>query len=658
MASPHDHDAVPSATALDLNSEPGIGASAADDATLKNVTATAPQDGAAAEAGAPMQEKNVGDAAVEPEKERSKAKIAIIMFALGMAVFLAAMDITIITTALPTISAHFHSAAGYTWIGSAFNLAAAASTPLWGKLSDIFGRKPVLLVANIVFFIGSLIAAVAVNIGMLIVARAIQGVGGGGLIILVNIVISDLFSMRSRGQYFGIIGMVWALASALGPVIGGALTQRVSWRWCFYINLPLDGLAFAIICFFLDVHNPRTPIGAGLRAIDWTGSLTVIGGTVMLLLGLEFGGVTHPWSSPTVVCLIVFGLVTIGVFLALEWKVAKYPIMPLRIFSNVSNLASLGVCFLHGFVFISATYYLPLYYQAVRGAGPILSGVYLLAFALSLSIVSAATGIVIKKTGAYLPCIIFGFVFLTLGFGLYTNIDAHSSWTKIILYQIVAGIGVGPNFQSPLIALQAHVHPRDIATATATFGFVRNLATAVSVVIGGVVFQNEMQKHQGELTQSLGPALASQLAGGSAGANSEIVNTLPARQREVAREAFADSLSQMWIVYVCFAGLGLLVSFLIKSKTLAKSHADQKAGVEADEEKRRVLKSSASNGRKGLLESRATAKTGMTGLTGTTVGTAGTVDVEKRSLEGDVGEEGRKSSGSASASASAKDVPA
>lgn len=150
-----------------------------------------------------------------------------------MAVFLAAMDITIITTALPTISAHFHSAAGYTWIGSAFNLAAAASTPIWGKLSDIFGRKPVLLVANVVFFIGSLVAALAVNIGMLIVARAIQGIGGGGLIILVNIVISDLFSMRSRGQYFGIIGMVWALASALGPVIGGALTEKVSWRWWY-----------------------------------------------------------------------------------------------------------------------------------------------------------------------------------------------------------------------------------------------------------------------------------------------------------------------------------------------------------------------------------------------------------------------------------------
>ncbi|KAK5011011.1 hypothetical protein LTR39_004603, partial [Cryomyces antarcticus] len=177
-----------------------------------------------------------------PEEGRSKDKIAVIMFALGMAVFLAALDVTIITTALPTISEHFHSSAGYTWIGSAYLLGNAASTPSWGKISDIWGRKPILLMANIVFMIGSLIAALSVSIGMLITARAIQGIGGGGLVVLVNICISDLFSMRNRSVYFGVIGMVWALASAVGPLIGGAFTQKVSWRWCFYINLPLDGL--------------------------------------------------------------------------------------------------------------------------------------------------------------------------------------------------------------------------------------------------------------------------------------------------------------------------------------------------------------------------------------------------------------------------------
>jgi fucose permease len=175
-------------------------------------------------------------ASTDPEDKRSTLETVIIMACLCTSVFLAALDTTIVTTALPTISEYFHSDVGYTWIGSAYLLANAASTPSWGKFSDIWGRKPVLLMACAIFFVGSLLAAVSVSIAMLIAARAIQGIGGGGLIILVNICISDLFSMRKRGAYFGIIGMVWAFASAVGPILGGVFTEKVSWRWCFYIN--------------------------------------------------------------------------------------------------------------------------------------------------------------------------------------------------------------------------------------------------------------------------------------------------------------------------------------------------------------------------------------------------------------------------------------
>jgi fucose permease len=181
-----------------------------------------------------------------PEASRTALETTIIMLSLCASVFLAALDTTIITTALPTISEYFHSNAGYTWIGSAYLLANAASTPSWGKFSDIWGRKPVLLVAAAIFFIGSLLAGVSVSIGMLIAARAIQGIGGGGLIILVNICISDLFSMRNRGTYFGVIGMVWAFASAVGPILGGVFTEKVSWRWCFYINCKFDPLSFPL----------------------------------------------------------------------------------------------------------------------------------------------------------------------------------------------------------------------------------------------------------------------------------------------------------------------------------------------------------------------------------------------------------------------------
>ncbi|KAF2467536.1 MFS general substrate transporter [Lindgomyces ingoldianus] len=544
------------------------------------------------------------EASGEQKPHRSKLKIALIMLSLGISVLLVAIDITIVTTALPTISEHFHSAAGYTWIGSAYLIANAAATPIWGKVSDIFGRKPILLVTNVIFFIGSLLAAVSVNINMLITARVVQGIGGGGLIVLVNIAISDLFAMRERGAYFGIIGGVWALASSLGPVVGGAFTQNVSWRWCFYINLPLDGLAFFIILFILDLHTPKTPLRKGLKAVDWLGAFTMVVGTTMLLLGLEFGGVSFPWKSATVICLIVFGVITIGFFFVVEYRLAPYPLMPLDLFSKRSNLAALGVCFFHAFVFISGSYFLPLYFQAVLGATPILSGVYLLPTALSLSFLSAFTGIFIRKTGQYLPPIWAGMTFMTIGFGLFINLGPSSPWAKIILYQIVAGVGVGPNFQSPLIALQSLVPKRDIATATATFGFIRNLGSAISIVVGSVVFQNQMISKQAMLRASLGPQTASAFGGGSAGANVRIIASLPDSQKAVARKAFADSLSTMWILYVVFAAVGLGVSFLITKNVLQKQHEETKTGLEEEKKKKLEREQEKAEKRRSKLASR------------------------------------------------------
>ena len=314
------------------------------------------------------------------------------------------------------------------------------------------------------------------------------------------------------------------------------------------LSVPITGTAFIILSIFLHLDNPRTPVLAGLKAVDWLGSLTVVGGTLMLLLGLELGGVTYPWNSATVLCLIFFGVFVFGLFIINEWKFARYPVMPLRLFKYRSNIAALGVCFCHGYVFIAGSYYLPLYFQAVLGASPLLSGVYLLPFALSLSFTSGATGVFIKKTGKYLPPILFGLLLMTIGFGLFIDLDIDLNWAKIIIFQIVAGIGVGPNFQSPLLALQTRIKPRDIATATATFGFTRNISTSVSVVIGGVVFQNQMVKKYAMLAASLGPQLADRLSGGSAGANVGLVQSLPLAQQRIVRQAFYASLRTMWIM--------------------------------------------------------------------------------------------------------------
>jgi len=350
--------------------------------------------------------------------------------------------------------------------------------------------------------------------------------------------------------------------------------------------VPFDGLAFIIILLFLDIETPKTAIIPGLKAIDWIGVITITAGTVMFLLGLEYGGVSFPWSSATVVCLLVFGVVLVVLFFLNEWKLAKYPMMPLRLFKRKSNIAALSVCFVHGFVFISGAYFYPLYFQAVLGANPILSGVYLFPFVLSLSIVTVIVGFFIKKTGQYLPPIYLGVLFMTIGFGLYIDLPNGRIWGRIIPYQIIAGIGVGPNFQAPLIALQTLVEPRDIATATATFGFVRQLATAISVVIGGVIFQNGMMKREGTLAAAVGESTALQIGGGGAGAATGIVKSLPEPGRTVATGVYTASLRTMWIFFVAISACGIIAAAFIGKKKLSTEHAVHKTGLEQEEKNR------------------------------------------------------------------------
>ncbi|KAI9899020.1 hypothetical protein N3K66_005481 [Trichothecium roseum] len=517
----------------------------------------------------------------EPEAERTKVENFLIVFALCLALFLAALDVTIITTAVPTISAHFNSSLGYIWVGSAYLLGNASFVPTWGKISDIFGRKPVLLSAVAIFWIGSLLCGVSVNMPMLIASRAIQGIGGGGTIVLPNICVSDLFSMRNRAFYFGLFGVIWAIASALGPVLGGVFTQRTTWRWCFFINLPLSGVGIVILFFVLKLHNPRTGLKEGLKAIDWSGSLLIIGGTVMLLLGLEFGGISFPWDSATVICLIVFGFVLIGLFVLNAWKVAKFPVLPLRLFKHRTSVASFALGFFHAFTFMSGSYWMPLYFQAALGANSLLSGVYILPLVLSLSIVSAGSGFLIKKTGNYKWPIIVGMFITVIGFGLFIDLGAKANWAKIIIFQIIAGIGIGPNFQAPLVALQTNVEPRDIGSATSGFSFLRQMGTSISVVVGGVIFNNEMEKQQDYLVRELGPELGNRLSGANAAGSVELVRQLRGHEGEVARAAYWNSLRTMYIIYTCFAGLGLFISLFIGQTKLSKEHKEYKAGLKS-----------------------------------------------------------------------------
>lgn len=516
-----------------------------------------------------------------PEQGRTKFETSVIMGALGLSLFLSALDTTIVTTAVPTIVEHFDSSSGYIWIGSAYLLGNAAVVPVWGKISDIFGRKQTLLLTVGVFLVGSLLCAVSQSMSMLIAARAIQGVGGGGAILLPNICVSDLFSLQKRGMYFGMLGMVWALASALGPVIGGIFTSRVSWRWCFYINLPFGGLALVVLTFFLKLHNPRTPLKQGLAAIDWVGNLLVIGGTLMILLGLQFGDVQFPWKSATVICLLVFGVITVGIFAFYESRFAKYPVIPTRIFKYRNSIAAYLLAVTHAMAFLGGTYWLPLYFQSVLGANSLLSGVYLLPYVISSSFISIGSGIFIKKTGNYRWPILLGLLVMTLGLGLMTYLGDEAHWDRIILFQIVAGIGSGTNFQSPLIALQTNIEPRDIGAATSSYSFARQIGTTVSVTIGGVVFNNVMNSQQGHLIAALGKKLAEQFNGDTASASIRRIQALDPERKHIVRHAYWHALRTMFIVYTCVSFVGLIVSFFVRQTKLNTEHTEHKTGLQS-----------------------------------------------------------------------------
>ena len=353
--------------------------------------------------------------------------------------------------------------------------------------------------------------------------------------------------------------------------------------------VPVGGVSFVILVLFLHVETSKTPFLAGLRSVDWSGALLIIGGTIMFLFGLEFGGVSHPWDSPTVICLIIFGVFVWALAMLNEWKVAKYPIIPVRLFKNRHNVVMLLICFCHGFVFIATSYYLPLYFQSVLLSTPILSGVYVLPIVISLSLVSICVGVIMRKTGRYREPIIFGMIFMALGVGLFIDLKSYASWSRIIVYQIIAGIGVGPNFQAPLVAFQANILPSDTATATATFGFVRQLSTSISVVLGSVIYQNILGQQMPRITEAIGPEKASKLAGSFAGADKAVIRSLSESQKRVVLDAFTYALSRMWIFYTAFVGLGLLLSLLVRPIELSKVNFKGTIGLEEHERARQKI---------------------------------------------------------------------
>ena len=508
-----------------------------------------------------------------------------ILAAIYLSLFVAALNATVVGTAIPTIVAELHSPSGYSWIGGAYLIANAAASPIWAKLSDIWGRKPILLITVAWFSGASIICATAVDMKMLIVGRALQGTASGGIILLTNVVVSDVFSMRERSLYLGYCEAIWAAAGAIGPILGGVLTGLASWRWCWWINLPICAIAGLLLLFFLDVHNPRTSIRKGVKAIDWAGSLSILAVVILLLLGLDFGGATFPWTSPKVICLIVFGALCILVFIFAEKRPQnRYPLMPIQLFRESSNIASLLVTAWHGMVFIAGEYYFPLYLQSAKAASPLRSGVLLVPLLFTTAACGVVTGVVIHRYGRYRELNWIGTVLLTAGFGAFISLTPSTSIASIVGFQLIAGAGSGLLFEPPLVALQAFSAQDDVATATSTFSFVRALALAVSIILGGVVFQNSMDARTPLLRAAGLPTdLVEALSGRNAAANVMLTHTIQdAGQREVVKEAFSWSMRNMWIMYTVLGALGVVSSAFVKGKKLSTEHTETVTGLKEE----------------------------------------------------------------------------
>ncbi|KAL1646656.1 hypothetical protein SLS61_007730 [Didymella pomorum] len=415
----------------------------------------------------------------------------------------------------------------------------------------------------------------------LIIGRAFQGAAGGGLILLVHVCISDMFSLRQRSLLMGLTEGIWALAGGIGPILGGVFSSLVNWRWCFWINLPISGLAGLLILIFLDVKHEHTSFIDGMKAIDWLGIFTFLACTLMLLLGLDFGGVLFPWDSAKVIALLVVGGAMIFAFIYSEAKFAKYPLIPMSLFKRKTNIATFLVVFFHGFVFIAAEFYMPLFLQSVLEASPLRSGVLFLPLIVTGAIFGVVCGVIIHRTGRFREIMWVGSAFMCLGFGLFVSFDANTTTARAVGFQMVAGFGQGILFEAPLIAIQSQVKQKDVATATATMAFVRNIAVSISVIICGTIFQNSMSARQGYLKAAGLPSnVLDQLDGENALANVMVPSTLENPAWEfAAKQAFAWATRNMWIMLTVVAFLALVSSFFVEAAYLGTEHVETVTGL-------------------------------------------------------------------------------
>ncbi|CAF9931189.1 MAG: hypothetical protein HETSPECPRED_007822 [Heterodermia speciosa] len=508
-------------------------------------------------------EFEIREALREPPPADFKPSLRLYLAFLTLAVITmaVALDGTSLSVALPIISEKLKGTAIEAfWSGTSFLLCSTIFQPSFASFSHIFGRKPVIMVALLLFLVGAIIAAVANGFAVLLVGRSLQGVGGGGLIALTEIVVTDLVPLRVRGKWFGIISGMWSLGSVTGPVIGGAFAQNVSWRWIFYINLPIIGVAFVFVPLFLKLNFKPSNLTSQLRRVDWLGSILFIGSTTSFLIPITWGGVTYAWSSWRTLVPLLIGLTGLTSFIIYEEFLTTEPLIPLTVFKNRTAAVSYLGTTIHGMILWCLLYYLPLYYEAVKGETPILSGVSLFPQTFTVAPAAVIVGILVSKTGRYRWAVWTGWLLTTLGTALLYLLDVPTPTPSRILLNLVSGLGTGMLFAGMAFAIQASASNKDLAFAVAMFSFFRAFGQALGVALGGTVFQNQIKARLRTY-----PALASNAEQYSrdAAALVQIIKDFPregADAKGLLVKSYADALKVVWLTMCGLSAVAMVAS--------------------------------------------------------------------------------------------------
>jgi EmrB/QacA subfamily drug resistance transporter len=500
---------------------------------------------------------------------------------LGM--FVAILSSTIVSNALPDIINDLGGGqSAYTWVVTASLLTMTASTPLWGKLADLFSKKLLVQLALVVFVGGSAAAGLAQNPGTLIAFRAVQGIGMGGLTALAQIIMAAMISPRERGRYSGYLGATFATAMVGGPLIGGVITDTnwLGWRWCFYVGVPFAAIALVVLQKTLHL-----PVLKREAKVDWAGAFFITAAVCLLLVWVTFAGDKYDWLSGQTYAMVGGTIVLFAIFILVETK-AREPIIPLRLFRNRTiTLASIGALFVGIAMYVGVIFFSQ-YFQLARDKSPTMSGVMTIPLIAGLAIASTVSGQFISRTGRWKGWLLAGGVLLTAGLGLLGTIRYDTPYWRVSIFMALLGLGVGMMMQNLVLCTQNQVEPSDLGAASSTVNFFRSLGSAVGVSALGAVLSHRITDYIKEGASALDPEYASALTGSSTSSSIPDVDSLPGPVRSLVESAYGHGIADVFLYVSPFALLALAVCLFIKEVPLRTKGglaqaAEDKAGAGA-----------------------------------------------------------------------------